>query len=406
MIFTLPALKKTIFYAVFLLVFCFGFLLTVLSRFSFRLALVSLLAIPLLFFYGLKPTRVLVAYGILAVIVIASGMYNNSSLINILLFLRILVFSYLIYYLTNVSIASEWIVPLIKACVWVAVIQLPVILLQWQLYASLPLRWRGSAALVDFGSGTFNYKTDYAMAFFLTLMIIFLLLDKKRNYIIKYRLIITFWLTLTVLVSNSQLMKIAVLLVWLAYFVINFRFQKLLVVGGGAFVVGLSVMYFSSNNLVTEDVTRFLYNINNSSTEDVNTYLSGGYSRTAAIKYFASEDGFTWLGAGPTAFSDPFTRTLLRGNTGHFFTFFSEIGFLGWFASLVVLFLISFPTKNNKMQVSWMNLLIFTAILLLSFTAQVMNDIAVFFIYCIMLRINLIPMREEYSTAQTIEEKT
>lgn len=405
MISTLPSLKKTIFYGVFLLVFCFGFLLTVLSRFSFRLAPVSLLAIPLLFFYGLKSTRVLVAYVILAVIVIASGMYNNSSLINILLFLRILIFSYLIYYLTNVSITSEWIVPLIKVCVWVAVIQLPVILLQWQLYASLPLRWRGSAALVDFGSGTFNYKTDYAMAFFLTLMIIFLLLERKRNYIIKYRLIITFWLTLTVLVSNSQLMKIAVLLVWLAYFVINFRVQKMFVVGFGTLMVGLSVLYFSSNNLVTEDITTFFARITDSS-EDVNTYLSGGYSRTAAIKYFASEDGFTWLGAGPTAFSDPFTRTLLRGNTGHFFTFFSEIGFLGWFASLVVLFLISFPTKNNKMQVSWMNFLIFMAILLLSFTAQVMNDIAVFFIYCIMLRISLIPMQQENEIVHIIKEKS
>jgi hypothetical protein len=384
-------IKKTIFYTIFLLAFCFSFLLSILSQFTYRLALVSLLAIPLLFFYRVKFDRVFVAYVILVIIVLISGIYNNSSLINILLFLRILFFSYLIYYLAKVSLTPKLIISVIKACVWIAIIQLPIILLQWKLYASLPLRWRGDAVLQDFGSGTFNYKTDYAMSFFLVLVVIFLLFEKKRNYFIKNKFIIAVWLSITVLIANSQIMKIPLLLVWLAFLVTNISFRNVILIGFGALVVSASLIYFSKNNLTTEGISTFLYRLSSSS--NIDTYLSGSYSRVAALKYFAS-DGFTWLGAGPSAFSDPIKRTLLRGNTGHSFTFFSEIGFIGWVASLVVLFVISFPVRNGKVQISWTRVLIFTSEIVLSFTSQVMNDIAVFFIFCIMLDLYLISPKQ------------
>jgi len=385
------SIKKTIFYTVFLLSFCLSFLLSLLSQFAYRLAPVSLLAIPLLLFYRIKFNRVFVAYVILAGIIIISGIYNDSSLINILLFLRILVFSFLIYYLTDVTLTPESIAPVMKACVWIAIVQLPIILLQWQIYDFLPLRWRGGALLIDFGSGTFNFKTDYAMSFFLVLVIIFLLFENKRNYFIKNKFIVIVWLSITVLIVNSQIMKFVLLLVFLVFFVAKFHVRNVIFFGIGTLVVGLSLMYFSTNNLVTEDISAFLYRFN--SQGNVNTYLSGGYSRGAALRYFAS-DGFTWLGDGPSAFSDPFTRTLLRGNVGHSFTFFSEVGFLGWIASLVVLFSISFPIRDYKMHITWIRVLIFIAVLFLSFTAQVMNDIAVFFIFCILAKMGELTLAE------------
>lgn len=383
-------LKKSLFIVIFFTIFCFSFLLSVLSNFSYRAALVSLLVLPLLLLYGLRFDRVSFAYGILAVLVFLSGMLNRSSVINIFLFLRILVFSYLIYYLVKIALTPELTKKIIKISVWIAMIQLPIILLQWQLFDILPLRLRGPAALEDFASGTFNYKTDYAMAFFITSVIIFLLFEKRRNYFIKNKFYKALWLSVTVLIANSQIMKIAVLLIWLVFILVNFNFKNILIIGVCVILGGIALLLLSNSGLITEDITTFIDRL--TSTGDVDTYLSGGYSRTAALKYLVT-DGFTWLGLGPTALSDPITRTLYRGNTGHFFTFFSEIGSLGWLASLLILILIAFPISNGKLKVNWSRILFFAAIFILSFTAQVMNDIAVFLMYCIMCNVNLVPQR-------------
>ena len=152
-------------------------------------------------------------------------------------------------------------------------------------------------------------------------------------------------------------------------------------------MISSAIIFLSKSNLITEDITAFIDNLMPKG--NINTYLDGGYSRVGAIKYLSSE-GFTWLGAGPSAYFDPITRTLIRGNMGHSFTFFSEIGFLGWLSSLLVIFVISFAS-DSKIQISMMRILIFTSIIILSFTHEIMNDISVFLIFCIMLRINQIP---------------
>ncbi|MBA4386169.1 MAG: hypothetical protein C0410_15650, partial [Anaerolinea sp.] len=151
---------------------------------------------------------------------------------------------------------------------------------------------------------------------------------------------------------------------------------------------------------ITENITTFIDRL--SSSGDLDTYLSGGYSRFSAIKYFVT-DGFSWLGDGPSAYSDPFTRALLRGNTGHFFVFFSEVGVLGLAASLLVLFAVAFPIVNGKIYATWLSILAFISIVILSFTANVMNDVAVFFIYCIIVRVGILAVNHDQITAQKID---
>ncbi|TDA66441.1 MAG: hypothetical protein D9V45_05805 [Chloroflexi bacterium] len=392
--------KRILFITVFSLLFGFSFLLAILTHFQYRAALVSLLVIPLVFIYGLKIDQVFLAYILLAGVVFVSGFYNLSSLKEILLFTRVLVFSYLIYYLVRVSISPTAIAPVMKAAIWIAVIQLPIILLQWKLYDSIPLSWRGEAILVDFGSGTFNYKTDYAMSFFLVMVVTFLLFANKSHFFEKYKYPIALWLSLTVLIANSQIVKIALLIVWLIYILRNFKIKTLITFGLGILVVGVFIAIVYQGNLITENITTFIDRL--SSSGDLDTYLSGGYSRFSAIKYFVT-DGFSWLGDGPSAYSDPFTRALLRGNTGHFFVFFSEVGVLGLAASLIVLFAVAFPIVNGKIYATWLSILAFISIVILSFTANVMNDVAVFFIYCIIVRVGILAVNHDQITAQKID---
>ena len=395
--------KRILFITVFSLLFGFSFLLAILTHFQYRAALVSLLVIPLVFIYGLKIDQVFLAYILLAVIVAVSGIYNRTSLIDIILFMRVLVFSYLIYYLVKVSLSPTTIESVIKASVWIAIIQLPIILLQWQLYDSIPLSWRGEAALIDFGSGTFNYKTDYAMSFFLVMVVIFLLFANKPHFLEKYKYPIALWLSLTVLIANSQIVKIALLIVWLIYILRNFKIKTLITFGLGVLIVGVFIAIVYQGNLITEDITTFIDRL--SDTSDINTYLAGGYSRFSAIKFFAT-DGFTLLGNGPSAYSDPFARTLLRGNTGHFFVFFSEVGFLGLIASLLVMFTVAFPIIDGKISATWVSIFAFFSIVILAFTANVMNDIAVFLIYCIIIRVGIIHSNQDTINTQKQEMKS
>ena len=392
--------KRGIFITVFFTLFCLSFILSILTHFQYRAAVASLLVIPLVFLYGIKLDRVLLAYFALAGVIVASAIHNDSSIMNIVLFMRALVFSYLIYYMVLISLTQKTIQPILKAAVWIAVLQLPIMILQWNIYPFLPLEWRGNAALVDFGSGSFNYKTDYAMSFFLVLMVINLLFNGIVNYSTRTKFIIAFWLTFTIFIANSQIMKYAVLLVWAVFTIRYFSFKNLLTVCAGFLTIGILIVGVTRLNLVTEDVGTFTDRVTipvqgvsdqgvsdqeASEQDGVDAYLKGNYSRFGALKYFATE-GFTWLGDGPLAYSDPINRTMTRGNTGHFFQFFSEIGLIGMTASMVVLLLIAFRIRNGKVHATWIGTLAFLSISILSLTSFVMNDMAVFLIYCITTR--------------------
>lgn len=394
--------KRIIFVIIFLALFCFGFIFSIISYFTYRAALLSLLVLPLFLFYRSKFDRVTIAYVLLFFFILLSGILNKSSLTNVFLFMRVLVFSYLIYFLVTITLTPTFIVKVIKVSVWIAMIQLPIMLLQWQLYDHLPLRLRGTARIVDFGSGTFTYKTDYAMVFFLTMIVIFLLFEDKRNQFVKNRFIKALWLSGTVMVANSQIMKIALLLIWFIYVIKGINAKKLLIISFGAVIVGGALFLMASKGLITEEITTFVTNLRN--TGSVDTYLSGGYSRTAALRYLVT-DGFSWFGAGPSAFSDPLTKTLYRGNTGHSFTFFSEIGFLGWLVSMLILFVIAFPVRKGKLIVGWSQILIFISVFILSFTSNVMNDIGVFFMFCIMCNIVVSPITHLGSLVTSLPNK-
>ena len=56
------------------------------------------------------------------------------------------------------------------------------------------------------------------MTFFLTLLVAFLLFNKKRNHIIPYRIVVALWLTLTVLLADSDIAKSIMGMVWVFYF--------------------------------------------------------------------------------------------------------------------------------------------------------------------------------------------
>lgn len=393
--------KRLVFYLVFFLVFCFsGFLamLTIMrGGFQYRMGLVSALVIPLLAIHGIKIERVSGAYVVLAGAVLVSGLYNHSSLREIVLFMRVLGFSYLTYRLVEIYIRPDNIARVIRLCVAIAMIQLPVVVLQQLAFDYMPASVKARVSLLDFDFGTFNLKGDASMAFFLVLLVIFLMFDTKRNHIIRHKWPVLLWLTLTVMVTNAKIVKIILSLMWGIYLVRYFNLRTIiysvtifLFIIGGLASLGLF-------NEIWADFTRSLSAATQIDMGKAEAYLSGDYGRGAAIAYYLNRD-ILWLGDGPSKYYDVFTQTRYRGNTGHVFTFYSEVGLLGWFASILVFLLISFPGRGWRVRANWVGLLSFMSIQILSFTTQIMNDISVVLIYCIVAKSYLIDFHANNSS--------
>jgi len=383
------------FYTVFFLIFCFSGLLSMITSHSYRMGLVSSLVIPLVVLYGFKLDRVFFAYIILTLFVVLSALYNKSSLFDFVKFMRILGFSYLIYYLVAIFINRDNIVKIIRICVIISVIQLPIVLLQMFMYDKFPFSWIINAYPVDFDFGTFNYKCDYAMTFFLASLTIFLLFDHKRNYIVKRRMSLAIYLTITIMIANAQVVKIIILLVWSVYMIRNLRPRTVFLIILLVVSVFQTATSLYNRRIINENPLSFIFKMQSviQPQNYINDarYFSGGYGRSAALYYYMTHD-ILWFGDGPSRYSDVFTKTLVRGNTGHIYTFYSEVGLFGWIASMVVLFLITFRWKEWRSRDRWVPWLMFISISMLSFTSHVMNDVAVMLIYCIIAKSCMIPV--------------
>ena len=370
--------KKLVFYTVFILVFLLSGILVMQDIVPYRMNLVSLIVLPLLFLiYGIQIDRVFMTVLLLTLIIIVSAAVNQVSIVQLLLFLRSALFAFLIYSLVRLTLTVDNIAKVIRICVVVAMIQLPIVLLQFMTYDRLPSRITIGMNLgrVDYSFGTFHFKGDPAMAFFLTLLVVFLLFDHKRNYIIRHKWPVVFWLTLTVLVTNSELMKLAMIIVWSVYAIRYFSIRTLLF-GTITFTFLASILLLSG--ALDEIIHDFSYSVaSNLSTSDAKTesFLSGGYGRGAAIAFYLNND-LELIGDGPSRYYDVVTQTRIRGNTGHIFTYYSEVGLIGLLTSYLIFFFIAFPIREGRIRVRWVGVLILAIILLLSITSEVLSDIS------------------------------
>ena len=229
------------------------------------------------------------------------------------------------------------------------------------------------------------------MAFFLILLVIFLLFDRQRNHIIKYRWLLAIWCTLTVLYLNTQISKLIILAVWAVYLVNRPSMKRMVFFGGAAVVMAVAMVMSGALEPIVQKLQTSI--VANASLAKTDKFLSGGYGRGAALSYYISQP-INWLGDGPTRYYNPVTREYTRGNTGHAFTYYAEVGLVGLLLSYLVMYLMR-RAGRPLFKVSLMDLLSFGALVALSFILYVMNDVSVIMAYCIFAKHYLIPKRIE-----------
>jgi len=383
--------KSIVFKLVFVIAFLASGMITMLTLtffgFQFRLALVSLLVIPLFIYYPFRITRIELVYFYAVIIVLISGLINHSSVIQISLFLRSFLFSYLIYFLVNIYVTTKTYSRIISVSIFIGIIQLPIMLLQRFLYDSYPVAIRANLIYTDVGFGTFNYKGDPVMTLFLIMLIIYLLFDPKSPKNMRSNLALSLWFTLTIFLSGAEMSKLIVVIIWGLFLLMNYRFKQLILVLVG-FVLIMGVM--AETGYLERSWNNFSYSLSkglgSSSAMEMRAFKSGEYGRNAAITYYLNQP-LKLFGDGPSKYYNAITKKHSLGNTGHVFTYYSEIGLMGWLGSFALFFFLSFRKDNKKMRFTLAGLLSFLSIMLLSITHPVLNDISLIMAFCIFTKI-------------------
>ena len=126
--------KKLVFYTIFVFAFLLSGALVMLDVVPYRMNPVSLLVIPLFFLYGVRFDRVVIAFGLLTLVILLSAVINQVSITQLILFLRGVLFAFLIYSLVRLTVNSKNIATIIRVCIVVGMIQLPIMLLQFMTY--------------------------------------------------------------------------------------------------------------------------------------------------------------------------------------------------------------------------------------------------------------------------------
>ena len=240
--------------------------------------------------------------------------------------------------------------------------------------------------------GTFS--GDTSMAFALVGLVILLLFANRSIGFIRYRWVLAGWFSLTILVSNSQIQHITILLVWVAFFLSHLKIRTLLLFLLIAMVLIGLLFILSETSLMTYPMLQNTFLKASAISQifaeevDYDVFLSGGYARGAAVSYYLHQP-IEWFGDGPSSVYDTVTGQRTVGSYGHAFTFYAEIGIIGWLLSILVFFVVAFPfhitNSSAKIRVSWVGGLMFVAVMIVSIVKYPMGDISLVFTYCVIL---------------------
>ncbi len=322
-----------------------------------------------------------------------SAWVNNIDGLQLLAFIRIPITVYLIYDLVWCYLKEDRVRRVFQFMYWIAAIQLPVIVIQRVAYPFLPQRFLLKESLIDFGMGTFS--GDTSMAFTLMGLITLLLFDSNIQRLYKRWLLLAGWLSITVLFSNSQVQHISIFLVWGVFLLTHLRLRVILISALMPVFLITSIVILSQTGLMqfpflqnTFTKVQSVIAIYDEQSVDYTLFFEGKHARSTATHYYLNQP-LKWIGDGPGSVYNTITGQRTVGGWGHIFTFYAEVGLIGWGLSILIFFVIAFPIlfgqATIKIRASWIGLLMFLAMNIVTVVKYPMGNSAMIFTYCLIL---------------------
>ncbi len=157
-----------------------------------------------------------------ALLILLSALINKSDLISSIIYLFFPFLPLSVYYFLYINRKEGYITKkqFVKFIFFIGSVQLPIILIQRNFYNVLiPFNNSGQhIASFDFLFGSFLMKSDHSLGCFLLFLIISLLfnINAYRTYF-KHWLVIAIYLSISVLLAESNISKAFVLATWLIY---------------------------------------------------------------------------------------------------------------------------------------------------------------------------------------------
>lgn len=335
--------KKLLFYTAFILLFIIGGTINFYGILPFKMAYVSFLPFLLLPFFKIKNNLLFKTAVLFFLLITASAFYNKTPLKYTLLYYQFAVMPFLIYFLVSQYVNESNIHYIFRICFYLALIQLPILIIQKVFFEELSSLGIIELLEEDFAAGTFYTSNDPALAFFLFCLLVFLLFEDELNYFVRYKLVYILWITLTILVLNS---KLAFLILGFIYS--YYAFKKLSAKVLLSILLSIPIIFllfwFSSLQVQIRANIHGLVHHFNSIYMDLHVvkqfYLNGDGNRAYALVYLFSQP-LSLIGEGPYFSFDPFTHKYrVGGDSGLLINTYINLGLLG--IIVIYLYLYSF----------------------------------------------------------------
>jgi chromate transport protein ChrA len=319
-------------------------------------------------------------------LIFLSAVVNGSSFLNFLIYLNFAILPLSIFYFFYINQKERYVTKksLEKTLLLISFIQLPILLIQRNFYDIL-IGFNNNnqgIASVDFLFGTFFLKSDHSLGFLLLLIIINLIFNIKQNFkFINYRFPIAIYLSLTLLLSESNISKALLIATWAIFFLI-FIYNKIpksiftrkffIVVS----IIFLSIIAYNAKNL-NYITSRLGGTIEKNFTveKSLKFYEEGTAKRLQILVVAINKLDLKIIGDGPYSYFD--IRTGQFKNTIHFsqiiWTYF-DLGILGLLIVLIYLYnLLKMTIRDNRHLL----LFIYPILLIYSFYTTIFMDLAI-----------------------------
>ena len=277
--------------------------------------------------------------------IIVSAIINETAIVKVILYSFFSIIPFVITYFFNILISQEvkiriTVNSLLKVII---LIQLPLVLLQKYFYDFL-IKFNNSSQTIaefDFMFGSFPIKADHALGFFLIsylLRIIFNLREKKIKKIPWFEII---YISLTILIIESNLTKIVLALLF-SYYILIWLYRKISVFGliicGLIFYWGLNFV-IAKSEVISNEIHHYKYLL--SPSESSKAVERGYAKRPQILVHQICNDKISFFGKGPYDYFDILTGKFK--NTIHFSQIvwsFNDLGLVGLFIVVLLMYFI------------------------------------------------------------------
>lgn len=357
-------LSRMVFFIQFWLVFMIGGTLQVIGVVTKTKLTIILSAISFLYFFvsafinkRLRRPAVYFIAAAVAFIIVLSWQQNHCSTVDFLGSLLLIFIPLCFYFSTTQFIRFGQIKSLLKLCLVISVIQLPVMVLQRVFYQYIAALSHEGVPYIDIAYGTFFFKDDHALGFFLLCLIVFVLFNKNTRFVVPYKLGFLAWWVLTIFATNSKLSGVLCVIILSSYISQKlFHLLKLNIFRRNAFYVACTLVAFMTIGIVAMVNTGL---IKNDRLYEAYDRIESQIEREHPVPRYGPLVKFvvepvSLLGKGLFSYYNPITKQWgIRGGHSQWYSIYYNFGVLGLIAVFTLLLMMALKVDTLPGEWIW-----------------------------------------------------